>query len=68
MLTSPLCALQLNKKLIAVGQSDAPSPLKALQRAPLVAGFAVELLALFFGKAQDVGTYDLSADGAALVY
>lgn len=55
----------LNKRLIAIGASDAPGPLKALQRLPLLERFAAELLQLFIGKHVQCGTYDFDATPAA---
>ncbi len=45
----------LNRKLIAIGQSDAPAVLKNLQRLPVLERFAAELLLLFIGKAVPCG-------------
>lgn len=55
----------LNKKLIAIGASDAPSPFKALQRLPVLERFAAELLQLFIGKHVVSGTYDFESTPAA---
>lgn len=57
----------LNKKLIAIGESDAPQWQKNLQRAPIFAGFAKNLLALFNGKTVDCGSYDLQPEAALAV-
>ena len=59
--------ISLNKKLIAIGQSDAHAWQKNLQRAPIFAGFAAELLALFNGKTVDCGSYDLQQEAALAV-
>jgi magnesium-protoporphyrin IX monomethyl ester (oxidative) cyclase len=58
----------LNKKLIAVGASDAPGWLKILQKAPLVERFAAELLQLFLGKTIESGSVDFIQNEAAIVY
>ncbi len=54
----------LNQKLIAIGQSDAPAPLKNLQRVPIIAGFATELLGLFFCPTLVEGSSDLNPEVA----
>ncbi|KAK9837644.1 hypothetical protein WJX74_002026 [Apatococcus lobatus] len=59
--------ISLNKKLIAIGASDAPQWQKNLQRAPIFAGFAKNLLALFNGKTVDCGSYDLQPEAALAV-
>ncbi len=45
----------LNRKLIAIGQSDAPAVLKNLQRLPVLERFAAELMQLFIGKTVAAG-------------
>ena len=54
----------LNKRLIAIGASDAPGVLKTLQRLPLLERFAAELLQLFIGRHVQCGTYDFDATPA----
>ena len=55
--------ITLNKKLIAVGASDAPTWLKNLQRLPLLERFAKNLLQLFLGPVQDIGSVDFVPEG-----
>ncbi len=55
----------LNKKLLAIGASDAPGALKTLQRLPVLERFAAELLQLFIGKHVVSGTYDFESTLAA---
>lgn len=58
----------LNKKLIAIGQSDAPAVLKNLQRLPLLERFAAELLQLFIGKAVPAGADGVSSSAPIPAY
>eukprot|EP00898_Chlorokybus_atmophyticus_P002118 jgi/Chlat1/2907/Chrsp2S04663 len=53
--------VKLNRQLIAIGDDD--SGFKQLRRAPVIAGFAKELLALFFMKPVDGGSIDVAIDG-----
>ncbi len=55
----------LNKKLLAIGASDAPGALKTLRRLPVLERFAAELLQLFIGKHVVSGTYDFESTPAA---
>ena len=56
------------RKLIAIGQSDAPAALKNLQRAPVIAGFAAELVQLFIGKAVSCGADGVDGSAPVLSY
>ena len=58
----------LNKKLMAIANSDAPGWLKNLRRAPVIERFASELLQLFLGKTIQSGSVDFSQNEAAVVY
>ena len=58
----------LNKKLMAISNSDAPKWLKNLQKVPVIERFAAELLALFLGKTIQSGSVDFSSNEAAIVY
>ena len=58
----------LNKKLIAISNSDAPGWLKNLRKAPVIERFAAELLAIFFGKTIQSGSVDFLQNEAAVVY
>ena len=49
--------VELNTKLVALGKSD--SPFKNLQKAPIVAAMAGEILALYNGKTIRSGSFDL---------
>eukprot|EP00884_Botryococcus_braunii_P016236 jgi/Botrbrau1/3296/Bobra.174_1s0059.1 len=57
----------LNQKLIAVGQSDASDVVKNLQRVPIIAGFASQLLQLFMCPTLQEGSADLNPE-VALAY
>jgi magnesium-protoporphyrin IX monomethyl ester (oxidative) cyclase len=56
--------ITLNQKLIAVGQTDAPDVVKNLQRVPIIAGFASELLQLFFCPTLNEGSADVNPEVA----
>lgn len=58
----------LNKKLVAIGKSDAPQWLKTLQKLPVIERFAAELLQLFLGKTVQLGSTDIDTKEAAIVY
>lgn len=58
----------LYEKLFAIGQSDAPSVVKTLQRAPVIAGLVSELLALYFMAPVDSGSVDIAEFDPSLVY
>ena len=58
----------LNKKLIAIGASDAPVAWKTLQRLPVLERFAAELLQLFIGKAVPAGADGISGSTPVLSY
>ena len=49
--------VELNTKLVALGKSN--SPFKNLQKAPIVAAMAGEILALYNGKTICSGSFDL---------
>lgn len=49
----------LSEKLAAIGKSDAPGPLKSLQKAPVLASFFGELLSLYFAPVKSTGSADL---------
>ena len=49
--------VELNTKLVALGKSG--SPFKNLQKAPIVAAMAGEILALYNGKTIRSGSFDL---------
>lgn len=49
----------LNRKLIAIGESDAPGFVKTLQKLPVFAGFFKELTGLFFLKPVAGGSVDI---------
>lgn len=60
--------VELNQKLIAIGESDAPAFVKNFQRAPLIAGFASDLLAMFFMKPIESGSLDFVDFEPQVVY
>jgi magnesium-protoporphyrin IX monomethyl ester (oxidative) cyclase len=49
----------LAERLTAIGGSDAPGPLKTLQKVPVFASFVGELLAMFFSPVKSTGSADL---------
>ena len=49
----------LAERLTAIGGSDAPGPLKTLQKVPVLASFVGELLAMFFSPVKSTGSADL---------
>ena len=63
MESCPVC-----RKLIAIGQSDAPAFLKNLQRLPVIERFAAELLQLFIGKAVSCGADGVDSSAPILSY
>ena len=59
----------LNQKLMDIGQTGAPGPLKALQRVPVLFQFVGEILALYLMKPVESGSLDLlDEQEAELVY
>lgn len=60
--------IDLNKKLMAISNSDAPGWLKNLRKAPVIERFAAELLQLFIGKTIQSGSVDFSTNETAIVY
>lgn len=59
--------ISLNEKLAAISSSDAPKWQKNLQRAPIFAGFAKNLIALFGGKTLEAGSIDFQPEAALAV-
>lgn len=53
--------VELNKQLSAIGASDAPDFVKSLQKLPILAGFASELIALFFMAPVEAGSLDMES-------
>jgi len=51
--------VELNEKLVALGRSDMPAPLKALARAPIVERMIAGVFQIFLMSPKDVGSYDL---------
>eukprot|EP00878_Enallax_costatus_P000195 GHUV01000253.1.p1 GENE.GHUV01000253.1~~GHUV01000253.1.p1 ORF type:complete len:405 (+),score=118.22 GHUV01000253.1:224-1438(+) len=60
--------IELNTKVIELGKSDLPAPLKALARAPYVERMIAEIFQIFIMKPKDVGSYDLEANQTQLSY
>lgn len=58
----------LNKKLMAISNSDGPNWLKNLRKAPVIERFASELLQLYLGKTIQSGSVDFVQNEAAVVY
>ncbi|KAG0561384.1 hypothetical protein KC19_9G060700 [Ceratodon purpureus] len=58
----------LNQKLIDIGTTSAPAPLKAIQRVPAILGMVSEILALYLMKPVDCGSLDFAEKEAELVY
>ena len=62
LLNGPLtrqASVALAERLTAIGGSDAPGPLKTLQKVPVLASFVGELLAMFFSPVKSTGSADL---------
>jgi magnesium-protoporphyrin IX monomethyl ester (oxidative) cyclase len=59
--------VELNQKVIDIGRSDLPAPLKALARAPYVERMVANIWQVFLMKPKDVGSYDLQPE-AQLTY
>ncbi|KAK9786692.1 hypothetical protein WJX73_003154 [Symbiochloris irregularis] len=61
--------INCNKKLAAIGASEAPAWLKNLQRLPVFERFAKNLLLVFLGPQLDIGSVDFVPEGdAALAF
>lgn len=58
----------LNQKLIDIGKTQLPAPIKALQRVPTLFSFVGELLALFFMRPVEGGSLDYVDYEAQVVY
>lgn len=59
--------ITLNRRLIAVGESNAPEAVKNLQKVPIITGFASELIQLFFCPTMVEGSADVNPE-VALAY
>eukprot|EP00669_Euglena_mutabilis_P006817 TRINITY_DN22_c0_g1_i2.p1 TRINITY_DN22_c0_g1~~TRINITY_DN22_c0_g1_i2.p1 ORF type:complete len:497 (+),score=153.01 TRINITY_DN22_c0_g1_i2:22-1491(+) len=59
--------VELNGKVIEIGQSDAPNLLKGLQRAPIVAQMAAIMLELFWEAPIEGGSIDIEPELAQFV-
>jgi len=59
--------VELNGKVIEIGQSDAPDLLKGLQRAPIVAQMAAIMLELFWEAPIEGGSMDIEPQLAQFV-
>ena len=51
--------VELNAKLVAVGRSDMPGPLKALAKAPLLERMVAGIFQIFIMPTLDIGSVDL---------
>jgi magnesium-protoporphyrin IX monomethyl ester (oxidative) cyclase len=60
--------VELNNKVIEIGQSDLPGPVKALARAPYVERMIAGIFQIFIMTPKDVGSYDLQANQSQLSY
>ena len=61
--------IRCNERLAAIGASNAPDFVKNLQRLPVFERFAKNLLQLFLGKTQDIGSVDFVPESdPALAY
>jgi len=60
--------VELNKQLSAIGASDSPDFVKSLQKLPILAGFASELIALYFMAPVEAGSLDLPETASASTY
>lgn len=58
----------LNQKLIDIGKTQLPAPIKALQRVPTLFSFVGELLALFLMRPVESGSLDYVDYEAQVVY
>ena len=59
-----------NEKLVALGRSDLPGPLKSLAKLPLIERMVAEIFQVFVMKPKDTGSVDLLApeQEAAVMY
>eukprot|EP00775_Hariotina_reticulata_P003879 gene3879-4134_t len=60
--------VQLQTKVIELGRSDLPAPLKALARAPYIERMVAEMFQIFIMKPIDCGSFDLQDNQTQLVY
>ncbi|WIA36964.1 hypothetical protein OEZ86_008201 [Tetradesmus obliquus] len=60
--------VKLNNKVIEIGNSDMPAPLKALARAPYVERMIAGIFQIFIMKPIDCGSFDLEANQTQLSY
>ncbi len=59
--------ISLNQRLADISASDSPDWQKNMQRAPIFAGFAKNLIALFAGKTMEAGSIDFEPETAMAV-
>lgn len=60
--------VEINEKLLAVGETDDSPLVKNLKRVPLVAALASELLAAYLMKPIESGSVDLAEFEPQVVY
>lgn len=60
--------VELNNKVVELGRSDMPAPLKALARAPYVERMIAEIFQIFIMSPKDTGSFDLEANQTQLSY
>lgn len=60
--------VQLNNKVIELGKSDLPAPLRAVAQAPYVERMIAGIFQIFIMKPKDVGSFDLQANQGQLQY
>lgn len=60
--------VRLNNKVIELGNSDMPAPLKALARAPYVERMIAGIFQIFIMTPKDTGSFDLQANQTQLSY
>lgn len=60
--------VKLNNKVIELGNSNLPAPIKALARAPYVERMIAGIFQIFIMTPKDVGSYDLQANQSQLSY
>lgn len=60
--------VELNQKLIDIGESDAPAAVKNFQKAPLIASFASDLLSMYLMKPIESGSLDFVDFEPQVVY
>ena len=56
--------VELNAKLVAVGRSDLPGPLKALAKAPLLERMIAGVFQIFIMPTLDIGSVDFLPEDA----